>query len=81
MAVRVTPRPLMNEDDTPTEPEMDLNRKMCSKRLEDEPKEPNSDLVKPLVPEPVRENDPVNDLNHEPCSCRLDDAPSEPLSG
>ncbi len=42
-----------------------LNSEICSTKPEDEPREPDRDLAKPFVSEPVRPSDPDRDLCRE----------------
>lgn len=51
---RLFARPLVSETARVNEPVRDLNREMCSVKLEDRPREPDKPLVKPLTSEPAR---------------------------
>jgi hypothetical protein len=41
------------------------NSEVCSTKVEDVPREPDRDLAKPLVSEPVRPSEPARDLSRE----------------
>ena len=62
-----------------SEPVKDLKNEVFSTRLEDEPREADKALARPLVSEPAKVSDPESDLNNELFSPKLETEPSEAL--
>src|SRR6266699_2623592 len=81
-SLSVTARAFRTELEIPNEPEMDLNKEVCSEKLEAEPSEPLKALkseVRSTKPE-TEPIEPVRNLNKETCSTRPEVEPSAPVS-
>ncbi len=74
--VRLTVRPLKNEEARLNEPDSVLNMEFFAARLEAVPMEPVKATFRPLVGELERVSDPVRVLNSDVCSVKLEAEPS-----
>jgi hypothetical protein len=70
---------LISEPAIEIEPARNLERELCTERLDDEPNDPVKTSLRPLTREATKLSEPDRYLTIEICSTRFEDDPIDPV--